>query len=458
MAIEYEIPETGGERFRRYIRDYAYPVAVEAARYGSGYLYRELENSLQDLVSSGVKRTFSGYIKTPPPRYSQLTESQSSKAPSVGVKRMPKYTVGYFGKRFSRRGRTKSSKFAVSYKNEVAGTITNANTAYIGHGPAYVTVLRMLCMAIYERLRKKHGSPVLDWNDFNEINGQIVVNDLNGNPAATSSNPVVTAMGTSDSHSTVVGNMINFFYNKFRDGEPDDTERNYEALIISLQIFDDDGVVNTANNAASINLANCMISINFYSYLNLQNSTLGAGVNDDQADDVTNNPVVGRVYTGRGNGWRWKRVVLNGAGSWAATANRDYGYIHINAAGFGTQLTQTLVRPPDKNMLANVQKVGSARLAPGQMRGDRIRQTVKLSVNTLFYKLKHPLKEKTVGVTSVMLFYMFSYRMFAFEKQMRSGSDVAIQYELDQVYRATLHERRATLPAIQNIGPTVNLA
>lgn len=456
MPIEYEVPETGRERVRRYVRDYVLPIGVEASRYAGDYLYRELENSLADLVSVGVKRTFSGAVKTPPPRYSQLTSSQASGG-SVRPRKMPRFTTGYFGRRFSKRGRSKSTKFAVSYKNEVAGTVTNANTCYIGHGPAYVTVLRMLCMALYERLRKKHGAPVLDWLDGCSINGVILMNRLDGNQTASSATgDTVATFGISDTHNAVVGQIINYFYTKYRDGEPDDTERNFEALNIGLYTLDDDGIVTVNNQSASINLQNTMISIKMYSYLNMQNSTLGAGIGDTEADDVTNNPLVGRSYTGHGNGWRWKRVIMTAAGNWAPTAHRDNGQIFIQAANMGAQLTDILVRPPDKNMLANVKKVGTARLAPGEMRGDRISQTVKVYVNTLLYKLRHPMKERTIGTTSASMFYMFSYRMFAFEKQMRSGQAATVQYELDQIYRASLHEKRSYLPAIQNIAVDAN--
>ena len=54
---------------------------------------------------------------------------------------------------------------------------------------------------------------------------------------------------------------------------------------------------------ASISGVDLMINLWYKSDINLQNQTLGAAAGDDQVTDVTNNPVEGRIYEGKGTGF-----------------------------------------------------------------------------------------------------------------------------------------------------------
>lgn len=421
--------------------------------------------------ASGLKRKYPGADPIPrpgvgvpvspdlsAPHYSQLTLSQQSRRSRAPQSRYSK-SMGYSGPRFAKRRNKKSTKYPNTYKTESGGTVSGtSDCAYIGHGPAYVTVLRMLCMALYERLRKKHGSDVLTWTDGSGIAGDVVLTRLNGDPTVNQTTDVVTTISLSQNHATVVQNMINYFYNKFRDTEPANTQRNYEALEISLRITDT-ATVSSLNSVASIDLSRCSIMMKFYSFLNIQNQTLADDGTGDQADDVGANPLHGRSYSGKGNGWRWKRVMFTGTpAKWTATADRDKGHIFIDRSQYDFEMNNFLQRPPDKNMLANVSKIGPAKLQPGQIRGDRLNYSCMISVNNLIYKLKHVLRENTVPGQSAQLFYLFGYSVFAFEKQMRTGGDIKLAYEVDQVYRSKLIERRRDLPALTVVNTDVNYA
>lgn len=409
--------------------------------------------------ASGLKRKYPGADPLPrpreavpvspelnPPNYSQLSLSQQSRRSNLGY-RPRRFQMGYAGKRFSRPKATRSAKLPCTYKTETSGVVDGTlDCAYIGHGPAYITCLRMLCMALYERLFKKHGAPVLNWNDTCEFHGEIRLFRLNGDPTIGTTQDTVTTLTASQTHNAIIILMVNFFYNKFRDAEPDNTERNLEGQFMQLVTIDNSAVA-VYNVVAQVDLARCNVVLQFYSHLNIQNQSL-ADDGGDNADDVVSNPLHGRSYSGPGNGWRWKRVQFTGAGTWVATADRDKGVIFIDRTNYGTKMDEVLRRPPDKNMLANVRKMATHRLQPGQIRGDRLSFKTMISVNNLIYKLKHVLKENTAPSQSGQMFYLFGYTVFAFEKMMRTGaSTISMAYEIDQIYRSVLVEKGRNLPA-----------
>lgn len=162
------------------------------------------------------------------------------------------------------------------------------------------------------------------------------------------------------------------------------------------------------------------------SSLKIQNRTksVSGGVEDDDVDNV---PIYGKHYSGNGNYIGYTGYDGSGRMINYIMPNKDQsnGHLQFNIT------TGVLAEPPRKKQLINVDKLGKAHLDPGEIKTSVIYHTIRIGLNKLFLKLK-------MHATQLPVVPLGNYRVFAFEKMIKTGSDdtsskvMSIAYELDE--------------------------
>lgn len=464
----YTVPETWGEFRRRH--------TYNAARVAS-LIGRELGPVVLSYGKKRVADAVASYLSTPkrakravvpysPPSdplpASQLTDtsvphySQLSDISSVAV-RSRASMPGYYSKPFRAPKRKVVSKFPVSIKAEHAGIVTAPTTdaVYIGHGCAYRRLLYAISFAVVERLLKKMGVTIADWRD---VTHQTLMLTLYYKPSGLAavetsfSSPAVASTATYQDVASELYDYLQKFYANTGTGSLGQVYAEWHK--IALRTGDDNGSVTTYFHEATMELTTLVVDVSFSSNLKIQNITTGDAATDDQAEDVTNNPLQGRVYSGSGNGPYYKRIGgTPGPTTALAVAHGDTGVITLDRTGLTGSALENLRRPFDKNMMGNVSRYSSVHLQPGQIRPDYVKGYKSMYFNAWMRVLHTAMfLTPTAGQVQQIRMNVFGYHLFGFEKMVRTGTTPAeVGYEVDQKYSAKVKEKWMPAAALQFI-------
>jgi len=164
------------------------------------------------------------------------------------------------------------------------------------------------------------------------------------------------------------------------------------------------------------------------STMKIQNRTINSSGNDEN-DDVDNVPIYGKVYEGKGNGFKSRTPTGAEDGVIANDANVPYLY-QVNSN------TSLFAEPPKPSQLFGVQRSGKAHLDPGEIKTSHLYHKVEFTVNRLWRMLRRVIVPGPVQELSKEM-YQGVYRCFCFEKMIKTSADSAVNvmkvaYEIDQ--------------------------
>lgn len=374
---------------------------------------------------------------------------------------MPRYvSTGVYGRKFkkpTKYGVSQYLKFGYVEHVEKGGVTNSNNCVYIGHTFGAQKMINAVCGAIVRKLAEKAGYSVRAMNDKIQANETVVsaVSPLNLNYSYK-----LTAFGQVNVASIVAGadsrwddlqtQLLNSFYSVVAVGGED---------LILLRIWisskDTAGDIQQVKQA-NMDLGSLLLDLNFSSKMTMQNRTLArtGGADESNANDIANNPIAGRSYTGRGNG-AMMRVANNiVATNEAFLGNRETGEIDFRVDAGGGQVTaeqkEVFNRPPAKSAFQNVSATGSAFLNPGQMKTSSCYFKRKMYLSTFM----NAVYKNIEGSTNQSFCTLGMFKIYAYEKRCNTGvdePDISVGYEINSIYRARVSEIRKGINVVQTL-------
>lgn len=348
--------------------------------------------------------------------------------------------VGKF-KRAKRNGRanrirTNQMRAGVTRKFEGGNTITDADAVYVGHSTgAGNEVLKLAFMQLTKDLVTKAGWTLASWEEpppVDSLSYTFAFTFWTGEQDQTLGNSS-TALPTFD------GSTVKWF-NWF------DTIINAVASVFSVtsqkHIFQQCRITNSLGvTLAQINMKDYSLIMSLYSKLTIQNRTKAGttGAPEGSIEEVTNNPLNGKLYLGKGNTFvpAWRRSGTTGYPG--MIANRDNGTISVTANEFDSGpagvSNDTVKEMPSLNFFG-VSKGAQQKLLPGQLKHHTLRTSTTIGWNRLMSLLQQQVVN--LGV-DFQVNGLFSKALFGFEKMLndRSGTEnsILVAYEVNATYK-----------------------
>lgn len=199
-----------------------------------------------------------------------------------------------------------------------------------------------------------------------------------------------------------------------------------------------------------IYLNNAHIDVDAYSQFKMQNQTVTIAT-DNESDDVTNCPLTGKSYEGRGTGTKY---ILDSVTTVVPfICDPQYGV--ISKAG----TTNDLAEPPSGKLFQQVTKSGKAHLDPGEIKTSTIKYRKRLPLQT-FISLVWDFQNDTGP--KYKLKYLGEFKFYGFEKQIdtlasTAENNIKIAYEHDLKFACRIIPHAETVTTqlyLQTLVPT----
>lgn len=354
------------------------------------------------------------------------------------------YTVGKLGKKTPRAKKSTPSKYlkygTVNYI-EHGGVIENSDCVYIGHSLGAHELWHIAIQAIILKLFKIAGHRVMHRDDLIPDADQLQIQWQFSQTQQGTKQTITLLLAVEDNYSDVITRVINSFEAQYElyynSGTP---PQNWAFDRIYLQ-------EKTGSTQAELQLTDVMLDLECSSSMAIQNRTLADGVADTgNKNEVTNNPIGGRVYQGRGNGARLKfKDNSLAVANINMCADGVTGLIQmdVNSTNFTGNMRAAYKRPPPKEAFNGVSRSSMLMLSPGQIRNSRVTMKRVISFHALFKQLHLQLIQPDPTTPSKV--YLGQFRFFSFEKKCNTGvgeNTISIGYEINNVYRATCFQKQ----------------
>jgi len=351
----------------------------------------------------------------------------------------PGRSGGFLGKKPKRRVVSPYAVKGVQMIREDGGLVTGGTMVAIGHAtsPRYM-MLKVLAHAIVRALINKLS--ILNVEGFATVVTlpigsvfQVSLRSLRSTAAPLVFNTTITVGATTwgDIAEDLLTNL-----NVYTDDNAD----------LEYQYF---GVVGLADEVTYVNLKNANLHIDIKSSMKLQNRSAGNSENPD-AEAVSNVPVYGKGYEGRGTGTTKSKVGNVNAADATLYPNTETGVM------FRTDTdSQLLKEPDDGSAFLSVSKTSKAKIEPGEIKSSVL--TVTRTINmTTFLQLYMVTSNINANPATVHKFGKF--RFFLLEKMIEPftigvRSDIVVAYEHNIVYQMYLstHDRSIFQPVTVGI-------
>lgn len=363
--------------------------------------------------------------------------------------------IGKYSKSFNKARLREQTKYPVVVKTEYTNTVTDADTAYIGHGMAVFQVLEITTKTIIHALFRKSSIYIQNWNDTTQ--GDFRISLFYSVPQSTTDTTTQEAAFDfifSQTFNDIATNIDAWILGRYSVFTTNAEELNYQYIVL----FSKDiapGPLDTWREKTTLFLRDSIITMGWTSNFKVQNTTTGAAAEDDQADDVTANPLRGRSYFGVNNGPEMKRTYgATALPDIDITARPNTGIIQWDKTNWSSRQLALVKRPFNKDAFSGVKTIGNAFLSPGQIKSDNLRFMKTYKINTVFRILQPLLKTYNSGtstITNSIPLRLGTYKLFGFEKMVATGSNVTMAYENDQTYRGRFKEVRPRTDDLQRV-------
>lgn len=346
------------------------------------------------------------------------------------------YHTGSMGRRFGRKGRRpKNDKYKV-YGSEICyehgGLIgSGGHTVSTGHSVMPVRqVLMSVSRAIWRRVLMQYNCVFTDWNDpYGDVGTTTLTIYFRNSAGLAASTNFVTPVA-SKTHQEWALELYTLIVNS---SLPDKSE----FILISVEVTSTLHGLNMR-----MDVTNASIHLNVNSSMRIQNRTNGYDGTQTEADNVTNNPLIGRSWTLTGNQLVSKSAVAGGSSS---SCDIDHGILSGTvpasdpATGSGITLRSKI---NSADTYRHCKKSGICNLAPGEIKSSKLWLKRSMRLNSLFSILSEFITEGSSTSTSAdMRFGIGSSRYFMFDKLVDTGAGFAsaqIGYQIDMNVRSFL--------------------
>jgi hypothetical protein len=262
----------------------------------------------------------------------------------------------------------RASTLGSIHELEHSTTVNNAQAAYVGMSYGLDEILTAMCRAMIRQLFIKAGHSIPNMNakvqgptsTWLSSPGRITLHYSTAGTAVQIQPFVVSA---DDTYNDVAAQLIIWFENTF---DPAGLAYTFQSIEWFNQLGG--GVTDNLAANATLQLSGSFIDITFSGKMHVQNQTLAAGVGDESNSlDVAANPLIGKVYFGRGNELRTSRV-LSSSTVVSGLADANHGLITFNQTGMVGDMGFAYNRPPGASGFMSVKNCKPLSLAPGQIK------------------------------------------------------------------------------------------
>lgn len=424
MAYRKSYPTPRKGPYNKYVRAAssayrAYRYARGAYRGPVGKMVRRLYNKKKTVSKKNVTSNYGLYRN----RATRLLKFPRGKK----TKRADKYALYGSVKRF-----------------ETGGILNDANCVYIGHATwPHEQIVPAVCRALVRQLFKQRGNDFVSWTE--------------GILDATGTLDLIYTYYIGPESATKLTRTINLTVNQtylnIAETLYNDWKTNFNAQTHILdEIYLITGGAGT-DVQAKVRCREFHLDIYCESTLSLQNRTLagtGVGENDQEMTDISNNPLIGRLYNGPWNGFIPDFRDSTEVGYQGYTCNPQNGLILANAAN---SLTDETKKPPPGYFFGNCKKSSRAVLEPGIIRKHFIKSFKRCTLIDFMAMLRLEIDLAIVGNTEAVT-KGGQAAMFGLEKALdsrQSEADISVAYEINQKYCVSGYYKKsvATVPILE---------
>lgn len=417
-AIGYQ---GGASKYARFARAAIRTFAGAAGAYVRPRADAAINRAL-DQASQRIAKKFE-YVK--PLSVSKFTSTKGGSVKSGG-KTGPGRSGGFYK---TRRKVTRKSVKKVSgytFTGEYGGIGTSPNVGVIGHISAPIaTVKRTAWGAVTKMLMEKAGVPLVK-------SGSVLTEVLPGDVLSVQYQVNETIASTQQSY-TFVGaetleDVIDWLTDSARSYFPNtsvaDQIRFTNIIFAPIAV---DGFVR-ALHSVTICLDRVTIKMQTKSSLKLQNRTIVATGDDD--NDVNNQPIYGKGYSGPGTAAEWREVYpasFAGHGTYGIITGDD-------------ETAPSLEDIPDPATFKWVTRTGKMKLEPGEIRTSVLSSNMRVDFNSLM----RTIQPNGFNITDKVRKKLGKYRFFIYEKMLDTGAEynIVLAFEHNINFFTTMSEGR----------------
>lgn len=304
----------------------------------------------------------------------------------------------------------KHTNSGIVYRQQVGDVSKTArNVMYLAHSTMPVrTVLYVAWQSLYKKLftiaglkMKNVSSPLFDNQYYNGI--------IELRYKAKDGSAITTQNFNVTNNSTTLSQLADFTVSYFEGL----TSTALPQQFLTLRYYiDQSGVIATAKILqAEIDLSSVSFKFDVLSEFKMQNKTINSEGNDE-ADEVDNVPVKGRIYEYKSNGTMY-RDYTNTALTSACTTDNKYGLLPT-AVGSDTE-TKMYEEVPLRNQFIGVNKTSTFVIQPGTLRFDKFNDSLKINFSK-FMNICYAKPYTTGGTGQFTQVWLGKTRLFAIEK------------------------------------------
>lgn len=363
-------------------------------------------------------------------------------------------TTGHPGKKFKKGKKPTYSKVrrrGTQSLIESGGVVASDDAIYIGHSLPGASVFIEVCRAVTKRLFQKAGYRILAMQD--KIQSDTVTHivrpgDITIHYRRSSGDTVQTLTVQIAADSTFAECAL-----LIRDsllGLCNTPSTRPEILLDEVMFFQFDGAGNLLRSpSAKLWFNSVMIHLACSSKLHLQNRTIaGIAGTTDQTNvlDVANNPLDGRLYSGKGSNLQLK-FAENVAGALTDVFISDptSGITTVTpstAGNYTPEMMSIYKRPPSAYAFKHVTSGSVARLNPGEIKISKFFFERTMSFQSYF--AQNYMYFYQLGLSKYPRHSIGLFRTFGFEKRCNTTVDepqISIGYEVNTVLTCSISEK-----------------
>lgn len=444
-TVNYRRPR-GGRRWS-FVRDALPTIAAIGRGYGGMSRAQSVARAHERMLREGAALR-ERRRKTP---FRKRTGGNGAGANRVR-QRLLYQTRGSYGGKFRRPRRkwmklSKYFKQGVSFHVEDGNVFNNANCVYVGHGLPMHQMLRCIVAALLKKLFVKAGFTY--GNHLDKVQGDdgtyvvspgrvrwtykynddgVLLNDSYTIPA----DATFQAVGDA-----VFAQMVGYYSTNPSFRPISWQELWFERISVS-------GGDVTAP-ASRLLLGKCTVHMSCISKLTIQNRTVATtdvGADEGNRNDVANNPLRGKVYSGFGTGTGLKQsnntLVLNNTNILCANDRSGIMTMDYDDTNMTTAMANTYERPANANSFTHVSACSSVLLNPGNLKESKLVYNKSIGWNQLFVKLHNWLVGGT-GPQGRSRVPIGKFKFYGFEKLCNTQVDepeISVGYEANHWLRA----------------------
>lgn len=390
--------------------------------------------------SKGRKRSASTVNLDSVKRQLVSASNSTTRSGKIGGRRYRRSVTGKYGGRFGSGKRVKKDPFqkGIIYRYEQGGTssvagtpATNAQSLVLGHSTSTpANQLLLACCMITKELAKQAGQQIESWDD------KIQVADATDKFTLFVWDNLSSTTRTFQDTTPVLGKTFWNIAVSLRDAIYAVVSDTAIRVPIFEKVIYGSGA-GVSPRYAQVNLQQFKLTFEGKSYMKLQNISL-SGDGEDKADDITNNPLEGRMYESSCNGFypRWKQFEPVGTMPYVEfTTDPDIGVMNLNSV---LSPNQNIQEPPLAYHFKKCKFSTKVKIEPGEIKESKIISRNQLSFQGMMAVFFYWIRKVSLPPNQELVNFGKT-KMYILEKALHNRVEttpVSVDWQIDTTLKA----------------------